>query len=270
MLLAGLAALQAGCATSGTRRAVADVLLPPSDEVKLGTQVRGEILRRQKPLADPAVQAYVQQVGTGMLALADGQIPREIHPRFTVLESPMVNAFAIPGGDVFVYSGLLAAVENEAELASVLAHELGHVAHRDVAQAMVSQLGVEAVASLVLGNNPGLMERLGATVAAQGYLLHNSREAESGADRFGMSLMVKSPYDPHAMIVFFEDLAKSSNSPTWMAFLSDHPAPADRAKALEVQLKASGRTGGALNAERLATIQQRLPAHAAGKPRHQG
>jgi len=261
--------LSMGFACATVQREAANTLISTDDEIKLGQQVRAEVLKQSKELNDPQVQAYVQSVGNKIVALYADRLPKGIQPKFTVLDDDQVNAFAIPGGDIFVLSGLLRAVKNEAELASVLSHEMGHVIERHAAQGLVAQMGAQTLASILLGKNPSQLAQIGASVAANGYLIRNTQGFERQADRDGMQTMIKSDWDPHQMIAFFDQLAKESGSVSGIeAFLSSHPPPADRAQYLGQQLAAAGNKSGAVNPEPIASIQQRLPPpkKVAGQP----
>lgn len=261
----------AGCQTvDSVRGEAADLLLPPEQEAELGAQLRDEILKELKPTGDARVQRYVESVGRGLAKQME--FPEPIAPRFTVLQGDDINAFAIPGGDVFVFEGLIRATGTEAELAGVLAHELGHVKERHVAEALVTQLGLDAVLSMVLGRNPSLVGQIAGTVAANGYLLRHSRRAETEADRVGMATMIASPYNPAGMIRFFDVLAEQQGrAPSRVeVFLSSHPPPANRAEALRAQLQEAGNPGGVENREQLVQIQQRLPRRAAEVPGDRG
>lgn len=263
--------LLAGCATfNEVRREAADVVLPPGDERALGEQMRPEILKERPAVEDEAVQAYVQGIGSGLAQHL--KLPEEIRPTFTVVQGDEVNAFAIPGGDVFVFVGLLREVDDEAELASVLAHELGHVERRHVAQQLVTQLGLQTIAELALGQNPGAVAQIATSVAANGYLLRYSRDAEREADQVGMQLMIDSPYDPRAMISFFDKLAKlQGRAPSQIeVFLSSHPPPADRAQTLTQQLAAAGNPSGTRPVQPLADVQRRLPPPTPAAPGDRG
>jgi predicted Zn-dependent protease len=259
----GLLTLTAlGCQTAGgLQRKAADLLLPPADEAKLGVQLRTQILQQEHELPDPQVQAYVQSVGDKIVALDADRLPNGVHPHFTVLDDDQVNAFAVPGGDIFVLSGLLRAVHNEAELASVLSHEMGHVMERHVAQGLVAQMGAQTVAQIITGQNPSALAKVASSVAENGYLIRNTQGFERQADHDGMATMIRSEWDPHQMVSFFNDLAQQQGArPSALAaFLSSHPPPADRAQYLTQQLQAAGDKGGAANPEAIAAIQKRLP-----------
>lgn len=255
-----LPVLLAGCAGLPLQRQAADALIPPEQEVELGKQVKAEVLKTTPVVKDQAVQDYVSKIGERVVALNAGKLPKGIEPHFTVLDDDQVNAFAIPGGDIFVFTGLLRAVHNEAELASVLAHETGHVVQRHVAQGLVAQLGLAAVTEMVLGKNPSNIEKVAANIASQGYLMRYTQGNEREADKVGMDAMIRSEWDPQQMIAFFDELSKESGQvPGFLAFFSSHPPPADRAKYLGEQLASSGHHGGSKDTAGLAAIQSKLP-----------
>jgi predicted Zn-dependent protease len=252
--------LSFACATTQLGKQAADTLIPPEQEVALGQQVKAQVLQQTPVVKDQAVQDYVNGIGQQVVALDQAKLPKGIVPHFTVLDDDQVNAFAIPGGDIFVFSGLLRAVKNDAELASVLSHEMGHVIQRHVAQGMVAQLGLATVAELVLGKNPSKVESLVANVASQGYLMRYTQGNEREADHVGMDTMLRSHWDPQQMIAFFQQLSEGSGStPGFLAFFSSHPPPADRAQYLGQQLEKSGHQGGSAETSALAGIQSRLP-----------
>lgn len=250
------------------RGGAADVLIPPADEERLGDQLRAQVLQQETVLDDEEVQAYISGIGERLTRLAGPRIPEGITTHFTVLEGDMVNAFAGPGGEIFVFTGLIRAAGNEAELVGVLAHELGHVAERHVAQGLVTQLGVETVLALALGQDPGLLSQIAGTVAAQGYLLRYSRAAEREADTFAMELMIESEWDPRGLIAFFDTLSEMyGRDPSAIeTFFSSHPPPGDRAEYLTRMWEEAGSPTGQTNEQRLAGIQRRLPERAADAP----
>ncbi len=257
----GMALAAAGCRTAQVRSAqteVARALVPVSDEKQLGAKMAAQIETQTRPLADPAVVGYVREVG-GRVAAAS---PNPDHWTFTfkVLDDPKtVNAFAIPGGNVYVYTGLLKAVQNEAQLAGVLAHEVAHVTSRHIAQRLVSQLGLETVASMALGQNPNALAQVASSVAVQGALLKNSRDDEAEADSKGVVAAARAGYDPRALPAFFRLLMGEQGSTSRaLTFLSDHPATEDRIQALEAEISAKNLTGDRLDVEGLRAVQQRL------------
>src|SRR6185369_4701480 len=142
-----------------------------------------------------------------------------------VIDDPKtVNAFATPGGFLYVYTGLLAAADDEAQLAGVMAHETGHVVARHSARSMVAAYGLEAVVALATGQNPNLLSQIASGIAANGLMLAHSRADETEADELGVKYMSAAGYDPHALAAFFHTLqAKQGSMPGVLVFLSDHP-----------------------------------------------
>ncbi|MFI5288618.1 MAG: M48 family metallopeptidase [Polyangia bacterium] len=272
-LLAVLAAcsLAGGCATiesgiGGAETTAAEVLIPPSQENALGLQVKNDLEQNQhvKYLADPAVNLYVTNVANKVIAFGRQARP-EVTWQVRVIDDPnTVNAFATPGGYLYVYSGLLLAADNEAELAGVMAHETGHVVARHAARNLVTAYGLQAVTSLALGKNPNLGLQIAANLAQQGTLLAHSRADETEADQYGVLYASKAGYDPHGLVTFFQKLqSKEGNLPKVLSYLSDHPATADRIAHVNQLIAQKGLGGGNLNAAQFASIRARLGGSAA-------
>lgn len=231
--LLGVATLGAqGCATGPGGKATgaaADVLMPPREEERLGREMQREVLKEVDVLENQAIQQYVDELGA-LVVRAAGNKPQGITYSFTVLDDDQVNAFAMPGGDIYVYTGLLKAADTEAELMSVLAHEVAHVTERHIAEQLVTQYGLQALASAALGNNPGVVSQLVASVAGQGYLLKFSRSAESEADASGLRYLVRAGYDPQGFVSFFQTLERQGGARP-PEFLASHPSPENRITA---------------------------------------
>lgn len=218
-------------------------LFSPQDDIKLGKEVAADA-KQQLPSCDaPTVDAYLTELGRKLIAkLPTGgvQYPFEFH----CVNDKEINAFALPGGFVFVNRGLIQASDNEAQLAGVLAHELSHVALRhgtsEATKAKAAQLGVDVIDTLLGGNAGGaLLTELG-RFSAGGVLLRYSRTAETQADVVGTQVLYDSGYDPRALAQFFEKLEadKSQNPPE---FFSDHPSPEHRVERVEQEI---GKLGG--------------------------
>ena len=214
-----------------------DIRIGEAEHPKLLAEFGGEYRNRR-------IQLYIDRVGKRLAPFTEYQI----YPyRFTVLNSPIVNAFALPGGFVYVSRGLLALAANEAEVAGVIAHELGHVNARHGAErrsaATLAQLGVLAatLGGAALGVDPNTTARLGqgiAMMAIQGY----SRTQEFEADRLGVRYLARAGYDPDAMVTFLSTLRSQSKieaellglppgSVDEFNFMSTHPRTVDRVKA---------------------------------------
>jgi beta-barrel assembly-enhancing protease len=201
------------------------VLLPPEEETRLGHEVAAEFERGVELLDDPEIVAYVEGLGERIAAVAD--VPEGIELRFAVVDAPdVVNAVALPGGYIYVYTGLMQMAQDEAELVAVLAHEVAHVTRRHIASQLVAMFGIQTVTAMVLGDDPGMVQQLAAGVAAQGYMLQFGREAEREADEVGLRYVVEAGWDPHGYVSFFSRL--SEYDVDIPVFLRSHPAPRER------------------------------------------
>jgi predicted Zn-dependent protease len=272
LVLGALALGAASCATSafGTvEKDVAQVLIPPEQENQLGLQFKQDLEQKQHVvyLDDPVVASYVRGVADKVIAFGKRDRP-EVQWQVNVIDdSKTVNAFATPGGYLYVYSGLIMAADNEAELAGVMAHETGHVVARHSARQMVDAYGLEAVTALALGKNPGLLSSLVAGVGQKGLMLANSRSDETEADEYGARYAAAAGYDPHGLVTFFDKLRKQEgNSPRFLAMLSDHPATPDRIDHVNGYIQQHGLSGANTNAAAFAAIKQRVSAHVSQSP----
>jgi predicted Zn-dependent protease len=177
-----------------------------------------------------------------------------------VIDAPkVVNAFATPGGHVYVYSGLLLAADNEAEMAGVLAHESGHVAGRHVERAMVNAYGMQGLTAVALGQNPSAATQMAAGLVGTGVLRAHSRSEEIEGDEYGARYISSLNYDPESMIAFYEKLeaaeSAASAGPDW---LRTHPVTAERISNLRAYTTANHLGGRVLGAERHRAIQAKL------------
>src|SRR5215468_5533874 len=199
-------------------------------EVALGRQLAAEVDRESKFVTDPIVTEYVNRVGQNIVLHSDVKTPVTIK----VIDSNEVNAFALPGGHLYVNRGVIETADNEAELAGVIAHETGHVAARHgVEQASKANLiNYGSIPLIFLGGIGGFAIRQAAGLAVPLGFLKFSRGAEEEADRLGAQYMWASGYDPHAMVTFFEKLeAKEKKKPGTIAkVFSTHPMTNDRIK----------------------------------------
>lgn len=242
-LLGALLLLQ-GCAVStspvtGQRRMYA---YSWADEVKMGREADAEIVQEMGLYEDPALTAYVARVGEEVLARSHMRRPealpeyRETPFTFRVLDSPVVNAFALPGGYVYVTRGLLAHVENEAQLAMVLGHEVAHVAARHTSQSMLEQ-GLAAVGLMGASLLAEELYELGEEVAGIGgaamqlFMLKYDRGDEEESDRLGVEYASQAGFRAGEGAGFFELLKRMQDDEEggWIpGFLSTHPDPGKR------------------------------------------
>jgi hypothetical protein len=207
------------------------------EEVQAGQQAAADV-RKQLPVlpdSDP-VTKYVQRLGQKLASHAPGEKwPYEFH----VVNQKEINAFALPGGPIFVNLGTIQAADNEAQLAGVMAHEISHVVQRHGTRAASKQMAAQlplAILGGVMGRGVlSQMAQLGISFGVGSYFLKNSRKAESEADLLGSDVMYDSGYDPHQMAVFFAKLAEEGGA-RGPQFFSDHPDPGNRAQAVSKEV----------------------------------
>lgn len=198
-------------------------------EIALGRQMAQEVRREAKLVDDPIINEYVNRVGQNLVRNSDAKVPFT----FQVIEADDLNAFALPGGYVFVNSGLIIMAEDEDEFAGAVAHEIAHIAARHMTRRETkSQLANMATIplSVVLGGWAGVAARQGASLAIPMSFLSFSRHDESEADYLGLQYMYAAGYDPNGAITIFEKLgALSRQKPgTVSKLFSTHPMDTDR------------------------------------------
>jgi predicted Zn-dependent protease len=214
------------CKTLG--RPVADAIVPVSQERDLGKEMSAEVEKELTLLKNPAINDWIDTLGDRVVRKAANDIPKGIQFTFKVVDDPdTVNAFALPGGYIYVYTGLLKKAENEAEIVAVLGHEVAHVTQRHIAQRLTTMYGVSTLASLALGENPSQLAQIAAGIAANGFLLKYSRDHEREADSVGIRYTAAVGYTPNGYVTFFNKLAEEPQPPV---FLSSHPNPRERVK----------------------------------------
>src|SRR5256886_515189 len=215
----------------------------PQDDITLGKRAATDAAKQLPSCDVPKVDAYLTQLGTRLaqkLATGGVQYPFEFH----CVNDKAINAFALPGGYVFINRGAIEAADNEAQLAGVMAHELSHVALRHgTNQATKAQAaeGFLGIAGGIFGGSTGgaLLTQLGA-FAAGGVLLRYSRSAESQADVMGTQVLYDSGYDPRAMAQFFEKLEAETKGKNPPEFFSDHPNPEHRVERVDEEIEKLG------------------------------
>jgi predicted Zn-dependent protease len=204
----------------------------------LGQQLAREVTRQSKILDDPIISEYVNRVGQNLARNSDAKVPFT----FQVIDGDEVNAFALPGGYVFVYTGLIKVASEEDELAGALAHEIAHVAARHMTcQATKSQIaGVAgAIPGVFLGGWTGYAVRQAASAAIPMTFLSFTRHDESEADYLGVQYMYAAGYDPTGAIGIFEKLESMlKTKPSAVAkVLATHPMDSDRIDRTEKEIQ---------------------------------
>lgn len=231
LLLPLLALGSCVCSTGGVNRG--DVNLISLDrEWAMGEQLAAEIVRQVELVEDPAAQAYIQRLGAQIVAETEFA---DRSWQFHLVEDPSVNAFAIPGGHVFVHTGLVAAAKDVHELAGVVGHEIAHGVARHGTERMTKLYGLERILSLVLGESPGLLEQIAVQVLGSGAVAKFSRDDEAEADALGLRFIAEAGYDPDGMAAMFTTmLALRERRPNLLErFFASHPLTEDRIAAVE-------------------------------------
>ncbi len=243
LLLAGLLVWQTACNRGGSSGPVRGQeqapqfkpgfnLMSPEQDVAIGRQNAAQIEREMRVLPDQAVQQYVNNVGKRLSAQAPGE---KFPYQFKVVDVKEINAFALPGGFLYVHTGAIVAAKNEAELAGVMAHEISHAALRhgtnQMSQQMVAEKGLGVASAILGGGREG--GSLGDSVLGAGanlLFMKFSRTAEKQADMLGAAMMASAGYDPRGLGDFFKTLMAEGARPPQI--LSDHPDPGNRIQYL--------------------------------------
>jgi predicted Zn-dependent protease len=199
-----------------------------AQEIALGKQLATEVRRQSKLVDDPIIGEYVNRLGQNLVRNSDATVPFT----FEIVQGDQLNAFALPGGFVFVNTGLIEAAETEAELAGAMAHEIAHVAARHITRQATRGKIVDyaSLPLILLGGWTGYAVRQGAGLAIPMGFLSFSRGFESEADMLGLQYMYKAGYDPTASIDLFERmLTLEKRKPGTIAkVFNTHPMTEDR------------------------------------------
>lgn len=225
--------LLAGCATIGRFNIVSQ-----EEELAMGEQFAAQLETELQFVTDPEVVAYIDSLGQAIVRVSKrSDIPYTFH----VVDTDDVNAFAVPGGYLYVNRGLIEAADSESELAGVIAHEIGHVVGRHSARQMTQQIGMNGIAQILLGEEPGELQAMAAAVAANGALMSYSRDMEEEADRYGVEELYAIGIDPDGLATFFDKLVamrSGRQASTIENFFSTHPDPGARAAEVRAQTAA--------------------------------
>jgi predicted Zn-dependent protease len=227
----------AGCSSSGTGLNIYSY----QQEENIGRQYSEQINKEMKIMQDPTLRNYINNLGHRMIS--QGIDDPHFEYQFAVVDSSEVNAFAIPGGFLYVNLALIKEAENEAELVGVVGHEIGHVVHRHGTKRMTDASLVQLAAGLAAkagGQNQGAFYGLGVVLFGQAGMLKYGRNAELEADRTGVDILYRSGYSPRAMASFFNKLlqiekSKGAERGGLTELLSTHPATADRVRLAEAR-----------------------------------
>ena len=240
--------------------------LTVQEEKQLGREVQRQVRQQTQFVRDPVTVNYIRDMGD---RLVDAAPPSPFEFRFYVVEDEQLNAFAVPGGAIYVHSGLIQRTADASELAGVLAHEIGHVTSRHVAQMArrgrntgIVQQVFTVLFAILTGSQIGAQAgQMMTGMAAQAYMSTYTQDAELEADRLAIGTMIKAGYDPNGMVTMFETLKReSAGSMSMPLVLSSHPAPHERIQAARALIAARQPIAGVRRDDggKLEIIQQRL------------
>lgn len=238
-LLSCLTPLVTGCATTPT-----DIhgfnIISIDEEKEMGDRFAREIEKQYTVVRTPELQRYVDAMGRRLLSGA-----REVRfpYTFTVVKDDTLNAFAIPGGHVYIHTGLIRAARSEHELAGVLAHEINHVVARHGTRQMTQEYGYGLLLQIVLGNNPGMLTQIAANLFGKAGTMSYSRSMETQADILAIETMNRAGYDPDGLLSFFTLLQSTTKeNPSRLArYFSSHPPTSERIQTVRAEIQKQGK-----------------------------
>lgn len=248
------------CVALGSGSVAAWQLVSVQDEIQIGRDAQTELLRELPQVSDPTVRTYVSVLGRELSGYASGA---DYPYSFSVADDRELNAFALPGGPIWINRGVLETADNEAQVAGVLAHEIAHVSARHTARQLTKSLWTTGILYVVGAVADGSDDwraqavNLAAMVTAGSVMTKFSRNDEKAADRDGVRILEQAGYDPRGLLEFMEMLdAQQTRSPNAVArFFATHPAPRDRVRHLSALV---GAGSGRPESPEFARVKSRL------------
>jgi len=247
-----------GCATTGINKGQMN-LVSSDDEVKMGQEMSVEVAKEYAIYDNAAVTAYVQDVGDRIARVCDRQ---EIAYHIAVVKKDEVNAFALPGGYIYIYTGLMRDIDDEAQLASVIAHEIAHVTARHATERLTAMYGTEFFLGLVFGKSPGLLGQIVKGIGTPVGFLAYSRANEYEADEIGARYLGAAGYDAKGMVELLGKLKgqEQSEPGKFETWLMTHPPTGERLARVEATVAALPKSASPVrNAAAYAKIKAQLP-----------
>ncbi len=238
---------------------LAITLVSVEDEIAIGRQANAQVRKQLPEMRDEQTLAYVRTIGQRLVRQAPG--PKYPYS-FSAADYREINAFALPGGPIWIHRGVLHSATSESQVAGVLAHEIAHIAQRHAADqltnATLTNLGLSLLGS-VLGNSGGAgAAQIAAGFLANGVFLKFSRDDEREADRVGLDILRRAGWEGRGMVELFEILRRESarDPGSVEVFFSSHPSPQDRITRLQADVKQ--RPGGTRDSQQFQQIKARL------------
>jgi Zn-dependent protease with chaperone function len=217
-------------------------IFSPQQDIEMGQEVAKEAEQQLSLIRNADANAYIAALGAQVLSRApnDNDFPFT----FKIVDERSINAFALPGGPIYVHRGAIEAADNEAQLAGVIGHEIGHVLLRhgtnQVTRAQIAQAPLAVLGGVLGGSNMGqIINQIGG-FAAGSILLRYSRDAETQSDLMGTQLLYDLNYDPRAMAQFFDKLAREHKGSKAEQFFSNHPIPENRIISVNDEIRKLG------------------------------
>lgn len=214
------------------------IIFSVEDDKKLGAQLHQELTSKPQeyPILDPAsnpeAYAYLNQVFNRILSSDAIAYRDEFNWQIRIIDQDVRNAFAAPGGYVYVYTGLINYLDKEDDLAGVLGHEIAHADQRHTMKQLQKIYGLQILLGIVLGNDPGALQEIAAALAGNLAMLYFSRDAETEADNFSVDYLSDTEYQCNGAASFFQKLVENNEAPDIAEFLSTHPSPDNRVQAI--------------------------------------
>lgn len=215
------------CVTLGPGGKKGIILIGKEDEIAIGKEVVKDVESQETVLDNATVQNYVDRVGQKLVKVCDR---KDIRYTFKVLDSDEINAFACPGGFIYIYKGLIKEMDNEAQLAAVLGHEVGHIVARHAIQTLQAVYGYQILMEVALGGKLSKTAQAMVDASAGLILLGYGRENEYDADEMGVLYEKNASYNPNGMIQLFETFKEMEGNPpsSFEKLFSTHPPAQDR------------------------------------------
>ena len=235
-ILIALCVLIAGCVTmynpaTGRKETL---FISTQEEVKLGADMDRQLRQKTKMINDRRMQDRVNTIGSRLAMYSDRQ---DLHYHFAVVDDKELNAFAIPGGYVYINKGLMEQA-NDDELAGVMAHEIGHIAAKHSVKQLQGQLGLQLIMSIILGGSESAANTEQAlNVVSNLVNLGYSRSDEYLADKLAVRYTRRAGYSPIGIVTFFKKLEAQGGTAMHLVFLSSHPATSERIKRVEQEMQ---------------------------------
>ncbi len=234
------------------------------EDIQMGREITNEILANPDdyPILDeaeyPEAYQHLRRIRDDILASGEPRYADRFDWDVYIIDKDVLNAFALPGGNTFYYTGLIRYLDNEASFAGVMAHEFAHCDRRHTTARLTKLYGYQLVLSMLLGDNPSLAAEIAADLALGLTALAFSREDEYEADEYAVKFVYPTSWDSRGVAYFFEKMELEDGA-DWMVYFSTHPHPNDRIERIYKHWEALGSKPGNLYEDRYQDFKASLP-----------